>query len=1082
MHGSFKAPYPVTGCSGYIPDCDKLLYLYRNREALKVKRYVNNTKVNGVAPAPMIAPPGNFPSCASPPTTVGQYDGTNNGHVPPPWGKWTMYPFPENSFVESGTIDLGQCPEEGWKAAAARRLFHGCYGLDTAERNDGGCLNVDVLNGDGSVCQSYLTERGNQPAVKYLSCKRTSKGVSTITDTSADPDPGSPTYGEGIVISQTVTYIAEYTVSINPNSGEATISGRTYTENFTVSGPSSRNLTSFYSSPPLGIPSPYDKTDVLLLLGIIDGCSSKFTFTLTGELDLTVFGLGHIWWNSAGYIGRSTPGLATAAQVAYGSAFTMNGNGMFSIGSVTVTGVTDGTKMEFYDGSMVKIGESTCTAYLSAQKRSLKCDASVTDPGGGPYTFTGSIEVGFELSDENLWADVYADMVALAEHYPLNDKLLLKWRKDASFGLVPVVSRNELGVPISPKDTPPGFDVTTGQVDDLTSPINDSGGHTPFSPSWVPTYSQRDWFDPRCYVWEFNPGETSADHAAIGLTKIVDGNILGSPHLKEDGSSDLVDGKIAYGRDKYFDRRFEKWTFCIDVHDVKQYYVESYGDFTPNIFSGAVKQWTNANEEKWLAPGASAGRFFNADLYWTQQNWLVKMAVTMPVGLPAQNLFGAAGPDRFAVDEAKAWCATNITGSVITLDATGTAPAFAANTLVLLCDTGDPLVDGVYQASVTGTWEITLGTRKWDLPTDFTRDHGGSDSPTPFIGVIRFPSAFAIRGRARVKTATQDSSKVILEYGPQTKTAFGEFKYLRDGDMVDCQGIPGLGANLAWERVDDTHGKVTGTLTGDYDGKGFLISHGAPDYEWDTTYPRRTYILNKWLSVWRDFQERDRAITQYTECPTTCPGGDCSVIEPGDTNHIRPLQGGRGLNQSVKSFEYTEACLRFTQCDPAVICISPNGETWPNGITYEFPAASDVVPDELYGGPLWQSVPIVAQTNWMTQTPAKPCVEDVTYSGGWVSDDGTCKTDGVNKYYQAPWLVEPVASLFTGQPSLPAGEYVGWLSISDMNNVSLPDGNITPNPPKGGDSLALPFDWLGNTKACIEAVGRFADIYKTYFE
>jgi hypothetical protein len=126
-----------------------------------------------------------------------------------------------------------------------------------------------------------------------------------------------------------------------------------------------------------------------------------------------------------------------------------------------------------------------------------------------------------------------------------------------------------------------------------------------------------------------------------------------------------------------------------------------------------------------------------------------------------------------------------------------------------------------------------------------------------------------------------------------------------------------------------------------------------------------------------------------------------------------------------------------TACGPRVICVSPNGETWKNGITIPFP--TDFVLDERYGSK-WQDDIYATMSDLFYQPPHAPCLG---YPIQWFEDDATCRepvpgisTDWASAYYPHDIPVECELTLPSNYgpaqnesaPALPTGIVIGWLS------------------------------------------------------
>ena len=113
-----------------------------------------------------------------------------------------------------------------------------------------------------------------------------------------------------------------------------------------------------------------------------------------------------------------------------------------------------------------------------------------------------------------------------------------------------------------------------------------------------------------------------------------------------------------------------------------------------------------------------------------------------------------------------------------------------------------------------------------------------------------------------------------------------------------------------------------------------------------------------YLEIQRYYNMRDWGeVSRYNADLAYCRAvGTCGTI-PDDATPIRADQ----MDPSIESIVCSSRCHRFTPCAPAVACYSPNGETWPNGVTYDFPASGWFTGDSLYGnqwlGQITQAIP-----------------------------------------------------------------------------------------------------------------------------
>lgn len=183
--------------------------------------------------------------------------------------------------------------------------------------------------------------------------------------------------------------------------------------------------------------------------------------------------------------------------------------------------------------------------------------------------------------------------------------------------------------------------------------------------------------------------------------------------------------------------------------------------------------------------------------------------------------------------------------------------------------------------------------------------------------------------------------------------------------------------------------------------------------------PAGHYIYATWAHNFRDYQERDRVISQYASCAS------CASAAPDDSTPIRSHQETWGMRQSVSAFAVTQGTAGFSACAPFVFCIRPAGqEDWgTGGAMFDFPGS--FAADGRYGS-LWQGEIIQQISDPYWQTP-RHCVSDLP-----VPILAVC-----------PPVVEAQLS-----PTPP----FGYLSLGDLDTGSPPDGNVLPPPDVVGES------------------------------
>ena len=156
-------------------------------------------------------------------------------------------------------------------------------------------------------------------------------------------------------------------------------------------------------------------------------------------------------------------------------------------------------------------------------------------------------------------------------------------------------------------------------------------------------------------------------------------------------------------------------------------------------------------------------------------------------------------------------------------------------------------------------------------------------------------------------------------------------------------------------------------------------------------------------------------------------------------------------------------------CCPAVVCISPNGEAFDNGDTYDF---GTILSDDTYGD-LWQAVPFFSINDPLWQTPRRPC--DYAWDTfTWTEDDGSCNADvpGSVRYYPAAPQVEPRCAIPDCAPTMPVGT-----SIAPAADYPVPLSFDTGG---SGAPITVPTPWsVAIAKQdCVCAPGRFSSEYQ----
>jgi hypothetical protein len=160
--------------------------------------------------------------------------------------------------------------------------------------------------------------------------------------------------------------------------------------------------------------------------------------------------------------------------------------------------------------------------------------------------------------------------------------------------------------------------------------------------------------------------------------------------------------------------------------------------------------------------------------------------------------------------------------------------------------------------------------------------------------------------------------------------------------------VAGLGTSVAVTVVDDETFTVPGTL-GTYTSGGYIYWPGTDSTAWSlhTTCSQKKFVTREWQSRYRE----------------------AAVSGPDHT-----------LTQTLESHAVVSK-------KPFVACVSPNGESWPNGVTYDF---GTIEADMCYGEEWHRDfVQAVVDEHWQALHECTPLE----------MDSAPCAGDGDYPYY-----------------------------------------------------------------------------------
>jgi hypothetical protein len=668
-------------------------------------------------------------------------------------------------------------------------------------------------------------------------------------------------------------------------------------------------------------------------------------------------------------------------------------------------------------------------ATLDVTDSSLSISISITPEDESTKTFTATVN----LYDANSSSTILDDITTLLDEWDLTNDQVYPWRMDAATSMAPLVSRNEVPTNVSPANA-----------------IGYAAG----------------WKDPNSYLY--------------------DGGILGAP--------------MPAGYQGFFDFRWENYEVVGEIGGIPDYEIISWGSDAYYVYNlpRTVTQWTNVQQGIQFSGGAwifyycnnstaANGDCFNpgagcpaAPTAIMAQKW-----AETKVPLPSQNFFRPAANDRFVYDETQVYSILSTSGG----PGSGTQINLG---LTVDCDDASGIVatglwgpyvntDGKYYFwSVTGGGaSVTLNAPVYLLPDNWQSASGDGSATDPgaiaCFGKLRWSTGnpgtdpFPILGRAGVSAVAEyESNPDVTEL---TTDSLPNLALIQTGIGYDTINIYDKTMTLITDnqqvtRIDDTHFTVpvaASTLA----NAAWIQSYNAPAYYWDDQFPKGDYAYTDWKYWPRQIYEPDRINALYN----TCNGAAC-----GDTNTTgcSCFSCETPAANVFSAFTQEAGCVPFSPCNPSVLCISPNAEGFPNGVTYPFPTINL---DEQYGSG-WVAEFQQSMADLLWQPPhipaSQPCVTPTT---AWTEDNGSCSanTDTASYYPHRP-LVEARLTVPAGGPGLPSGITIGW--VSPVTFPDSPDALFPPPSNGGGLSGNVPWGFWYNECDCIEADGRFAAIYE----
>jgi len=513
---------------------------------------------------------------------------------------------------------------------------------------------------------------------------------------------------------------------------------------------------------------------------------------------------------------------------------------------------------------------------------------------------------------------------------------------------------------------------------------------------------------------------------------------------------------LPHGYHNHYAWTHQTWQACNSVLGGTAYFpaykgawsaIGNAGDPTDSVVPATATQWTANYDAAFLTPGAWVD-YHNGVM--TAQKW-----AEVQITRPSYNFARPCGADRYAFVENTVRCVSGVvTGATpsVTIDTNALgATAIATNDSVLICGTSNTGIDGGWKVTRVDDNNYQLAHRLFKLPSGYVST---CDCEYGLFGKLRFANAPSICGKVRVADASKTAP---------IRLTLNEKTWLRDGDKVKVEGAQGnTAANGLWTVLvqSPTEILLSGTSgNAPYSGGAIIYDIFGKGEQWNDTDAKGEFTVNQWTFNYRDVGEAARLQAQYINC------NSCSHAP--NPPSIRANQALWGMPSEVIAFACLSGCLPHTTCCPSVIAITPNAESWSNGVTYPFVS---ITADDRYGA-RWQAQVKQHVPDLLWTPPHKPCVQaysddgegNITYPQNeiWLEDDGSCHQDGyvlggdgitqtLVKYYpQRPW-VESRCSIPDNAPGLPAGVYMGCLPLKALDTTTAPSGIVCGPPGQVG--------------------------------
>ena len=614
---------------------------------------------------------------------------------------------------------------------------------------------------------------------------------------------------------------------------------------------------------------------------------------------------------------------------------------------------------------------------------------------------------------------------------------LYEWRADEYVFLAPLMTRDE-------KAASKPDDMGAIYVNDYNNPLLDGeGDDIDDGGAWTPTWGRRSWFDTAVKKWLYDPPANADEAAANEL--IQTGYYLGS----------IKGAPMPYGYERTFNYFHENWErgFCSASPD---YWADRHmttGALTPYVLPPQTTRWT-------------ADELFS-DLETTINLWPCAFMLASNAGLysqkfvetlitkPSYDFTRPHTADRFAFDETKCYCVTDLTGNKATVKEYNVSDDMQTPAGIPGIGSGlwgGASVGGFFKNCTynAGTGEVTLTTKVFDVPTTWKSASGDTDT---VFGKLRWETdghivpGFSGKLTVTVPAAVTYDAGAEYDFGAYvtdgtsnyvslqsgnvgnllddedwwvggTRFNYAPSPYIADGDKIDIwNGTAWVGVGSTLRRISDTAGYVGAG----WDNAKYIVPHkyyvddpaeapgtklSGKKWYFADTQPKGDYLVRQWTAFGENPQgivftsEAAQRALPFKPCPPRVAGFSPNVNKEIQTEWASGTTYAKGDSVAKDAIYYVSKVDSNIGNDPE----TDNGTNWKRDVSDSgwlwYNAKIEKFPTSIDNGSVWlgQVEQHIVDPFW--QIPHRRCGLERQVNGlgfatvhRWLMDDGTCRKE-----------------------------------------------------------------------------------------